>query len=33
MAPGEAVDPVAFVCVNVKWRDSLIASLCEGDGV
>lgn len=29
---GEAVDYMAFVCVNVRWRGSLTASLCEGGG-
>lgn len=33
VAPGEAVDYMAFVCVNVRWRGSLTASRCEGGGV
>lgn len=30
--PGEAVDYMGFVCVDVRWRGTLIASLCEGGG-
>ena len=33
LAPGEAVDYMAFVCVDVRYHGVLIASLCEGDGV